>query len=93
MAKDFNPNFREQTLTLSNSFVSLPDLQSYPNQFYHFWAVRYKLQKEPDLTSLKLSKSGKDISLISKDDLKIKCPSKTMVFGPTGISIFFCTKI
>ena len=26
MAEDFNPNFREQTLTLSTGLVSMPDL-------------------------------------------------------------------
>ena len=38
MAEDFNPNFREQTLTLSTGLVSMPDLSFFPNYIYYFSA-------------------------------------------------------
>ena len=47
MAKYFNPNFREQTLTLSTGFVSLPDLSFCQKNFHNFlaFAVVYRKPK------------------------------------------------
>ena len=82
MAEDFNPNFREQTLTLSTGLVSLPDLSFCQKYFHNFLA--FAVQKDLVLNSLKHCRLGNDTSLNRIDDLKIKCPGKTMVFGPTG---------